>query len=67
LPTVRKTEIQDLSTQVCLTVWASLNDAAPSTTNRERESERDFQLAVKPFFWQTDREELDIEEEKDEP
>jgi hypothetical protein len=36
LPTVRKTEIQDLSTQVCLTVWASLNDAAPSTTNKER-------------------------------
>jgi hypothetical protein len=26
----------DLSTQVCLTVWASLNDTAPSTTNRER-------------------------------
>jgi hypothetical protein len=26
----------DLSTQVCLTVWASLNDTAPSTTNKER-------------------------------
>jgi hypothetical protein len=41
---MRKTEIQDLSTQVYLTVWVSLNDATPSTTNRERE--RDFQSKV---------------------
>jgi hypothetical protein len=47
---LRKTEIQDLSTQVCLTVWVSLNDASPSTSNREREreSERDFQSKEKP-------------------
>jgi hypothetical protein len=29
---VRKTEIQDLSTQVRLTVWVSLNSAAPITS-----------------------------------
>jgi hypothetical protein len=61
---VRKMEIQDLSTQVRLTVWASLNDAAPSTSNRERV--RDFQPEnTHPL--QPGREELDIGEEKDEP
>jgi hypothetical protein len=31
---VRKTEIQDLSTQVRLTMWASLNSAAPITSTK---------------------------------
>jgi hypothetical protein len=62
---VRKTEIQDLSTQVCLTVWASLNDAAPSTSNRERVREI-FSPKKKNPLLQPGREELDIGEE-DEP
>jgi hypothetical protein len=65
LPTVRKTEIQDLSTQVRLTVWASLNDAAPSTSNRE--SVREISSPKKNPPLQPGREELDMREEKDEP
>jgi hypothetical protein len=67
LSTLRKTEIQDLSTQVCLTVWASLNDAAPSTSNRERERVREISSPKKNPPLQPGREELDIGEEKDEP
>jgi hypothetical protein len=59
---LRKTEIQDLSTQVCLTVWVSLNDASPSTSNRERERVREISSPKKNPPLQ-----LDIGEEKDEP
>jgi hypothetical protein len=64
LPIVRKTEIQDLSTQVRLTVWVSLNDATPITSNRERV--REISSPTKHTL-QLGREELDLGVEKDEP